>query len=795
MAGKVSVECPACTARLNLSEDKVGKKVRCPKCAEVFQAEPQDEDFDDLEDEPKPSSSRKRPAAGGRETAKGSKKGGKIGSATEGGSSLPLIIGGTVAVFALVGAGLMFSGAFSSKPLPEPPSVTMPMAAMPMPPAQAPPAAPVSAPVAPPEMTPAEKILALRWMPTETDVLIHAKVAEIWQAPLLKGPLSNPSVTQGLQEFEKQTGMAITDIESMSVGFVDVIQAVSKTQQNSLFNLSTGMPSPPIPTMPVEDIHYVVVIKSRKPIDLKAISQTAPNASLLEKNGKTYFEVPADLPKHAASGGWSPASDTLILATSKELLATMERGETVIPRKEFKDIDPAPQLVIAGLANAPTNLGTPRPSDSQEVPSPFTAALKANEQYGVSSGRLGLSVKGGFDLQIVAVSELTEGRQKIRTELETLVSQIRPVFEGYKLTAPPLIAELGDLLLSNLKIEEQNSTVKISTSIPDSAQQKLEQLPAVFMMMAMTGGFGGGAGGPGGGPKLGIGLGAFHGNSPLDNMESSEMPGETDAVSATTVEGLPEGLTLTARSAWSKGAAVPSADGKATEVVEILIDVQGEGLEAICAATGATPKTITAEGGGPLKRAKRTPAGGIDAQKTFVPFDVNNSLPAEHPPATLRVRLAVDAPAKMPSKIDVLEGSFKFLTAESVKDVTIENVPTRAKTPLNEPDFKAVGLKMIRSPKDVVPQTIKLQCGKEHFLSRVEGMPGDVVSVTEVERGATIQRLYSNHAENKFPDEFEVVFKIYSNVKEETVTFRFENVPLPIELSRPVVSEPSATLP
>ena len=67
--------------------------------------------------------------------------------------------------------------------------------------------------------------------------------------------------------------------------------------------------------------------------------------------------------------------------------------------------------------------------------------------------------------------------------------------------------------------------------------------------------------------------------------------------------------------------------------------------------------------------------------------------------------------------------------------------------------------------------------------------------MTEVEKGGTIQRLYSNHADGKFPDEFEIGFKIYSNVKEQTVTFRLENVPLPSELSKPVVSQQQATQP
>ncbi|WP_397568296.1 zinc-ribbon domain-containing protein [Schlesneria sp. T3-172] len=797
MAGKVAVECPACTAKLNLSDDKLGKKVRCPKCAEVFQPEPLDDDFDDDVDEGSRSSSGKKRSSGsggsGRAPAKGVKKGAKKGSSAEGGSSLPLIIGGSIAVVALIGVGIFASGVLNQQPPAAPPPVTtMPMNGMPMsamPPAHVPTPPPAQQPAVAEQISPAEKTLALRWMPAEIDLLVHAKVADILQAPLLQGPLRQPAAQTALQDLEKQLGMAPADIESLSIGVVDLMGTVQKAREAATRMGGAGMPGPAVPATSLDDGHLVIVVKSKKPIDLKAIAQTEPTSTLVEKAGKTYFEVPPKEGQKGSFGGWSPAPDTLIVGTMAELLVTMDRGETVIPRKEFSDIDATPQLVIAGLnRNAETSTAAPS-ENAPSSPDFLSQAMKANERYGLIGGRLGLTVKGGFDLQVSALSSTPEGTQKVKEDLDTQLGQLRTQFDGFKQFAPPLIAEIGEMLLTNLKVDVNNSVVKVSTSVPDSAQQQLEQLPAVVMMMAMTGGLSGGAGVPG----TGMDLGLFGGNTPVVGGELDALLGETEAVSASSVDGLPEGLTLTAKSAWSAASLSSSSPG--AEVLEILIDVQGEGLEGICGATGATSKTITTQGGGTLKRSKRVPPSGIDPQKTFLPFDVTSTLPTGHPPMTLRVRMFVDTPAKMPAQIDVLEGSFKYLTADSTKEVTIENVPQRAKTPLTEPDFKAAGLKMIRSLKDVVPQTIKLQCGKDHFLSIVQGQPGDIVSVTEVERGATIQRLYSRHPDGKFPEEFEVAFKLYENVKEQTVNFRFENVPLPEQSVRLDASQQAIGVP
>ena len=780
MAGKISVECPSCLAKLSLPDSsKLGKKIRCPKCSETFvpEAPDDDDDFeeDEIEDEPKRGAGKKS-SSGGAATSKGAKKGAKKASSSGDGSNLPLIIGGAVGLLALVGAGLFFSGIFNSKPLPEPPAM-QPMAVV------APPAPPP-----PPQIPPAEKVLGLRWMPAETDLIVHAKLTDIWQAPLLKEPLKSPSIEGGLKEFEKQFGMPLSEIESVSIGITDLTGGIVKMLTAG--PPAGGVPGFGMPAMSPQEVRYVTVVRTKKPIDLKLISQAIPNATMRDKNGKPFFEVPANF-MQPANGGWSPESNTLILATSNELMATIERGETVIPRKELAGINHLPQLVIAGAVRGLRSDEIQQAEAKQIMFPPFFAELwKPDGKYSPRMGSLGLTVKGGFDLQISAFSNTAEGSQNIKVALESFEKEMRSLFDAYKMTAPPLIGELGELLLANLKIEEQNQRVSLSTGVPDSAQEKLEQLPPVVMTMVMLGGFGGAPGGFPGGPPIGAPptFGGSLGSLPMDHpknlVSAISQPGETESVEPATVDGLPDGLKLTAKAAWSILPVPPAPDGKVTGTIEILIDVTGDDVDTIIAATGASAKTLTIDGG-TLKKSKRTLPGGVDVQKTFLAFDAEHSLPAEHPPETLRVRLAVDAPTNIPTKIDVLEGSFKIMTAGKLQELTIENAPQKAKSPLNDPEFKAAGIKLIRSPKDVIPQRLKLQCDKDHYLGRVRGTPGDVLSLTEVEKGVTIQRIYANQADGKFPDEFEIAFQLHTDLKEQTVTFRFENVPLPTAETKP----------
>ena len=115
MAGKITFECPACSAKLNLSDpSKLGKKIKCPKCQEIFTPEQIDsDDIEDEDDEPKSPSSRKRAAGGSKGS---SKKGGK-GKAAEGSSNALLILGGVLAFLLVIGGGLYFSGVFGVTPV------------------------------------------------------------------------------------------------------------------------------------------------------------------------------------------------------------------------------------------------------------------------------------------------------------------------------------------------------------------------------------------------------------------------------------------------------------------------------------------------------------------------------------------------------------------------------------------------------------------------------------------------------------------------------------------------------
>ncbi len=55
----------------------------------------------------------------------------------------------------------------------------------------------------------------------------------------------------------------------------------------------------------------------------------------------------------------------------------------------------------------------------------------------------------------------------------------------------------------------------------------------------------------------------------------------------------------------------------------------------------------------------------------------------------------------------------------------------------------------------------------------------------EIDKGQAVQRMMSFDQSGKIPEKLQVKFKLYRDVKEHTVSFRFENVPLPPPDAKP----------
>ena len=804
MAERILVMCPGCSAKLAVSDaSKLGKKIRCSKCSEVFVAKAasasttksakpskpappakkkksgDDEfNFDDMEMEDKSEfdddeSEDEAPVVKSKAKATSKspvKKGKGKGKGKSSGNNMPLIIGGSVAAMLIVGVGLYFllSGG-------EPPAAA-PVAQQPVGVA---PAVPAALAV---QNFPGDRILALKWLPQETEVIVHLKVGDLWSAPLLQGLVASPQTKPIVQQMQQFTGLAPTDIESVTIGMRDL-----QGMQGQAMMMAMGGQAP-------KNQQALIVVRSKKPVDPAAFSSqiaqagAATGMKLADHGGKQYIEAPAAKPGDKVMGAWFADANTLVGGPTDELFAAMDRGETITPRNEFRAVDPSPHLLFVVAPKNPQAM-----SQSAPIPpgaSPAAAEIQKAIQETLTGVSFGVSVRGGADLQTSLVCKDSAGSSKLKTSVEAVIAEAKQSFAAKKATAPPLLFELGEMLLNNVQITDQNQVVKLATNVPDSAQQKLEQLPTMLMGAMM---FGGNPFAAGGGPP-GLSIGGNAGNF----SDGLKKPGETEAVVAANAAELPPGSTLTAKTAWQQ---VPefNPNGQQFYNMEMLVDLKGEIITKASGFGRVSVKSITAVGGGIVKLEPHQFSNLPDPATTILPFDPTEGFSFEHPEDTLRVTVPFEPPNPPAAQLANVVGEFKVQTADMSEEITIDDVRSAANKPLDNPLLK---------PADVT-LTLKIEdtpFGKREVMTLSFA---DGVSTSQIEVMDAAKEGFTTYANRnpmatkptfllmpfddsgKLPEKFKLTFKLHSGLKEISVPFRFENVPLPKPEAMPKLNAPN----
>ena len=801
MADRILVICPGCSAKLAVSDaSKLGKKIRCSKCSEVFVAkaasasssksakpsksappakakkktDDDDFNFDDMEMEDKSEledeeSEDEAPVAKPKAKATNKapvKKGKGRGKGKSGGNNLPLIIGGSVAVLLLVGVGLYFllSGG-------EPPAAA--------PVAQQPAAAP-AAPAA--QNFPGDRILALKWLPQETELIVHLKLGDVWTAPLLKGIFDSPQAQPLVQQMQQFTGLAPTDIESITIGVRD-LQGI----QGSAMMMAMGGQAP-------KNQMGLIVVRSKKAVDPAAVSSQIAQAAattgmkLADHSGKRYVEAPAAKPGEKAMGAWFADANTLIGGPTDELFAAMDRGETITPRNELRAVDPTPHLLFVIAPKNPQSM-----TQSAPIPpgaSPAAAELQKAIQESLVAISFGVSVRGGADLQTSLVCKDSAGSSKLKTNFETLIAETKSSFAGKKVTTPPLLFELGEMLLNNVQVTDQNQVVKLATSVPDSAQQKLEQLPTILMGAMMFGGNPFARGGVPSGLSIGGNAGSF--------SDGFKKPGETEAVPALNAGELPPGSTLTAKTSWQE---MPEfgPNGQQSYNMQMLVDLKGELLNKASGFGRVSVKSIAAVGGGVMKVAKHQTLNTPDPATNILPFDASEGFSFEHPEETLRVTIPFEPPNPPVGQLANVVGEFKVQIAEKSDEITIDDVRPAANKPLDNPALKAAEATLTLKVEDTPfgkREVMTLSFAAGVATSQIGMMDAAKEGFTTYANRDPMVAKLTFHLmpfddSGKLPEKFKLTFKLHSGLKEVSIPFRFENVPLPKPETMPKVNVPN----
>lgn len=818
MPDPVAIECPACLATLKVPEDKLGKKIRCPKCTEVFVAEASEavEDFDPDEE--------RRPARGKGAVKKGSKKSGS-----------GLLIGGIVGGVALVAVAgvaifLMSSGGGNDAPAPQGAQMAPAVAASPTPAAAdpaaamaasmsahgamsagaahgAPQAAPATAPAAsavtpPTANAPAAPFVSqsssgpakldLSWIPAESELIIDLRPAAIWAAPALQQALKHPFVLLGIGQMQAMTGIAPADIESLTI-------ALRLPGPKDPAAPPAGMAlSPGAETPEVAEVQPVIVMRLKKPVLESLWERPDLPLQVADYAGQTVrkFSPPPANGKQLTFAIHQPNELMIVAGLEGTVQSLIDAKGDARLFADWAPLDPNLQLQIAGRPKdlapqwAAARMSAPSGDADQER---LVAALEKH----LRAFSLGLQLTDGIELASHFQADSEAGGQALAEALKPQLAKAHAEFaagfeKGFQQTGGPAPPELMSLVTSvqdNSKFTQQGAVASLTSRIPADKMelfallaQKAQQNPMAGMML---GGMlpGGPAGLSPGGPG---------------SMPVGERSGQSEPVATKTPEALPPHLELQASTLWD--APQPGAAGTPL-LMQFQVTTTDDAI--LCAAGEFEFRPPTTDSGRslsamPPRQTTLSPPEQI-LRTYIVPLD-----PPEDGAANVaKFHLAFKEPDDKARSLVSCEGKFRLMRAKSQTELQLPlKKPLPAKLELPEALAAAglaVKLERIKSGDSPVADELVVGVGMSAAIARLQILDADgggpaagweTPTIRYVsERGSVVQRI-SSESGDTLPDRFLLSLVLFDGIETLTVPFSFNDLPLPDPSTRPVRALP-----
>jgi hypothetical protein len=340
MAAEFIAQCPGCQAKLRLKRQFEGRKIRCPKCAEVFKAaaprakgddigEPDESGplEDDFAEEPVARPRRAQSAAPAALPAriKKSRPSGK--SSTKGTASETKKAsdksGSNVKLFAILGVSLVVClvgglGLFAVKSLMGGRGGLLAKLAG----------------------GPSNSI-NMKYLPERPEVILCIRVADVWKSPAGKTAAADTRFAKTIDLYGKTIGMSPEDIETVTLAVAAPSGNFSKLSQ---IKAASGEGDK-------SETRIVVVVRSKKPFDKKLLGEQLHPLSWNKVEGKDVewgrFDGHPLFKETQATALFLPEPQTLVFGTMLTIPEIANGGPNLGYVRALDSVDPKQHLILA----------------------------------------------------------------------------------------------------------------------------------------------------------------------------------------------------------------------------------------------------------------------------------------------------------------------------------------------------------------------------------------------------------------------------------------------------------------
>jgi hypothetical protein len=380
---------------------------------------------------------------------------------------------------------------------------------------------------------------------------------------------------------------------------------------------------------------------------------------------------------------------------------------------------------------------------------------------------------------------------QVAEEQKIVTLKNAPSLVGKPIT-DPVIEEAGlSLKLSkqdktlNLKVTKGNRFALVKVEAVDAAGKRLEMVNGFRTEFngQVTHGFFLSDGVPADfALKLTMNIGIKQVDVPFDLANIRvPLPPDVPGKPPTSTDGIPAGLTIAGKTAWSRMIESDMNGKELPPALEVLVTMLGESAKKGIAWGFVKVNNVEGPDGVPLKLLVREFAIFGEPTKSFIRVK-RNRFDKKHPDDGVRAVITLEHPSKPIQNVAAIEGSVKLRFAKEQKTITIADFPASAGKAISHSDLKATGLRFKLERKSGGFKLL-LVAGDESALANVEAVDsaGKKLKNVNVARFAFGKEIYYDISSfgDKIPANAALKLTVNLGLEELDVPFRFENMSVP----------------
>jgi hypothetical protein len=545
----------------------------------------------------------------------------------------------------------------------------------------------------------------------------------------------------------------------------------------------------------------VMVVRLVQPDDAFATRLEAQGAESHEHQSQKYYRVPVG--GRRAPFLWVASPQTIVVAEEPLLKSIIEQGDKLAPpTADLSFVKSPAHLVVAvvpkdrqallqsgaklrqlrlpvplpvgemaggdeGYGNSdesfsePSEEGYQSDSSEQLAPAPPSTLDQLLEAH-ASAFALRIDLTAGVLMDVRLHCDDADAAGKIKGLLDGRLSEAKQQWDVAKAQLPGVVSQIVQPLVDSLQANAEQTTVTLSTTLPESQQASLMMLPVALMGMAAQQGPGlGGRGGPGSEipPVVMRDWEALH----------QDLLARGQAVSS--AAQIPPGVEVKALSRW----ATDASGGSSPPLEVAIVAVGGLASEALACGHLRVTRLETPEGTRLKWVGVDREAPSDDPVRGLVPVS-RGATAGRHPDNGVAAALQLGLP-RDPVAACHLTGDFEIQVAGSSREVTLPDL----RTSTEDPGLKEAGVDVLLIDDGPVP-SVRLVYPRTTVLGEVKlvnsfGLPMMGVSDSSTVSGETVQRDLAL-SRSPLPDGTGLELTVYQDLRVVLIPFDFANLPL-----------------